>query len=146
MKLAIIGSRGYPRRDVVRAYVQNLEPDTIVITGGWPSNAGGYRVVEATAGVDRWAYLAAEAHGLITVLVAGSKTKHGRMAGKVRNPTTVSLADSVVAFWTMTSRGTAHTLSLAHSAGKGILVIGEEGQAVPVNIWLPVALKLTRSG
>jgi len=143
MKLAIVGSRGYPKRELVRAYVQNLPPETIVITGGWPSNAGGYKVVEATAGVDRWAYLAAEAHGLTTVLVSGSKTIHKNMAGKVRNATTVELCDALVAFWTLESAGTAHTLTLAQAAGKGVLVLGPEGQVVPTHEWQPVAARLS---
>ena len=51
------------------------------MTGGWRSLAGSYHVVEATTGVDRIAWQAAEEAGLVTCLVTGSKTKLGHMAG-----------------------------------------------------------------
>jgi hypothetical protein len=143
VKLAIVGSRDYRNRGAVRAYVQQLPADTVVVTGGWPSHAGGYKVVEATAGVDREAYLAAEAAGLTTVLVAGSKTKHGRMAGKVRNPTVVELCDALVAFWTLASAGTANTLALALAAGKPMRVVGPEGTEVHESAWQAEIKKIT---
>lgn len=131
MRIAIIGSRGYPHKSAVEDYIATLPVDTVVITGAWPSRAGGYRVVEATAGVDRRAYQAAERRGLVTALVSGSKSVNGNRAGLQRNPITVALSDAVVAFWTLTSTGTAHTLGLAARAGKGILVIGPDGAQVP---------------
>jgi hypothetical protein len=92
--------------ELVGEYVRGLPKDTIIVTGAWPSLAGGYRVVEATSGVDREAYAAAEAAGLITVLVSGSKTKHGNLAGVQRNPTTVAISEAVTAFWDLRSTGT----------------------------------------
>ena len=131
MKLAIIGSRKYTNRAAVQSYVQSLPKDTIIVTGGWPSLAGGYRVVEATSGVDREAYVAAEAAGLVTVLVAGSKTKHAHLAGLQRNPVIVEIAEAVCAFWDLQSTGTGGTLRQFHEANKGVLVINEQGQSVP---------------
>lgn len=130
MKIGIIGSRKYPNLDLVKEYIATLPKDTIIVTGGWPSLAGGYRVVEATAGVDRTAYIAAEAHGLVTVLVTGSKTKHKHMAGVQRNPFIVELSDSIVAFWDMKSRGSARTIAACWAAQKIALCIGPEGQQV----------------
>lgn len=130
MRLAVIGSRRYPKMEVVKDYMGILGPDTVVITGGWPSRAGGYRVVEATSGVDREAYTAAERHGLVTVIVCGSKTKHGHQAGVQRNPTTISLSDAVVAFWDLKSPGTKRSILLAFQLQKPIRVFGPDGHEV----------------
>lgn len=132
MRLAIIGSRTFAPLEAVRGYVDTLPLDTILVTGGWPSLAGGYRVVEATAGVDREAYVAAERHGLVTVLVSGSKSKREHLAGLQRNPVIVDLAEAVVAFWDLRSTGTAHGLHHALATNKGVLVIGPQG---PVSHW-----------
>lgn len=133
MRLAVIGSRGYPLRQLVREYVEALPPETVLVTGGWPQRPGGYHVVEATAGVDREAYQAAESAGLVTVLVAGSRAKWGRHAGVHRNPTIVELAEALVAFWDMRSPGTRGTLGMAfeapHLQGR-IRVFGPDGQEV----------------
>ncbi len=131
MKLAIIGSRTYTNRAAVQAYVEALPLDTIVVTGGWPSRAGGYHVVEATAGVDREAYIAAEKRGLVTVLVSGSVSKRQRLAGIQRNPVVVDIGDAVTAFWDLKSRGTMDTLRQFRDAGKGVLVINERAEVVP---------------
>lgn len=131
MKLAIIGSRKYPRRDIVEGYVAALPAGTVVVTGGWPSLAGSYNVVEATAGVDRIAYITAERAGFVTVLVAGSKTKHDHLAGVQRNPVIVEVADACAAFWDLRSPGTGRTLRLFAHANKGVVVFDENGQAVP---------------
>ncbi len=143
MKLAIVGNRDYRNREAIRSYVTALSSSTIVITGGWPSYAGGYNVIEATPGVDREAYVAAEYCGLTTVLVAGSKTKHGKMAGKMRNITVVELCDALVAFWTLGSRGTAHTLSLAMAAQKPVRVIGIDGIEVHATNWQSAVKRIT---
>jgi hypothetical protein len=132
VRLAIIGSRTFAPLEAVRSYVDSLPLDTIVVTGAWPSNAGGYHVVEATAGVDREAYRAAEKHGLVTVLVSGSKSKRGDLAGVQRNPTIIDLSDAVVAFWDLRSHGTAYGLHHALATNKGVLVIGPQG---PVPHW-----------
>ena len=130
MYVGIIGSRSYPHKTAVEDYIGALASDTVIVTGAWPSRGGGYHVVEATSGVDRRAYRAAERTGLVTVLVSGSKTKHGHRAGLQRNPVTMALSAAIVAFWDLRSSGTAHTLKLALAASKGILVIGPDGAAV----------------
>jgi hypothetical protein len=131
VRLAIIGSRTYANSEAVRGYVDTLPPDTVVVTGGWPSLAGGYHVVEATSGVDRIAWKAAERRGLVTVLVAGSKTKHAHLAGLQRNPVIVDIAEACVAFWDLRSSGTGGTLRGFAHANKGVIVIDEAGQVVP---------------
>jgi len=132
MRIAIVGSREFAPLEAVRTYVAALPQGTVIVTGGWPSNAGGYRVVEATRGVDREAYVQAERAGLVTVLVAGSRTRQEHLAGLQRNPVIVDLADIVVAFWDLRSSGTAATLRHALDAGKQVAVIGPQG---PVPHW-----------
>lgn len=132
MRIAIIGSRDFAPLEAVRGYVAALPAGTVVVTGGWPSNAGGYRVVEATRGVDREAYVQAERTGLVTVLVAGSKTRHEHLAGLQRNPTIIDLSDAVAAFWDLRSSGTAATLRYALEQGRHVVVFGPQG---PVPHW-----------
>jgi len=130
VRLAIIGSRGYRNREAVVAYVQSLPLDTVIVTGGWPSLSRSYDVVEATQGVDRFAYVAAEQCGLVTVLVSGSKTKHGHLAGVQRNPIVEQISDCVAAFWDLRSPGTGGTLRMFAHANKGAIVFNEAGQSV----------------
>lgn len=135
LKLAIIGSREYPLKDLVRSYVEQLTPDTVVVTGGWQARSGAYTVVEATPGVDREAFKAAEAHGLVTVLVTGSRTKYGRFAGAQRNPTIVDICQALTAFWDFESRGSARTLKRLSEVGKQACVIGPDGRQWPYESW-----------
>lgn len=130
-RIAIIGSRTYRNVAAIQSYIESLPQSTIVITGAWPSRAGSYYVVEATQGVDREAYIAAEKCGLVTVLVSGSKTKRDNLAGLQRNPIVVELAEAAVAFWDMKSPGTGGTLRLFRDANKGVLVINDKGESVP---------------
>lgn len=136
LKLAIIGSRNYPLKDMVARYVEQLDVTSVVVTGGWQARSGAYTVVEATPGVDREAFKAAEAHGLVTVLVTGSRTKYGRFAGVQRNPTIVRVCDALTAFWDFESRGTARTLKEAVSCGKQALVIDSSGRQWPYESWV----------
>jgi hypothetical protein len=139
MRLAIIGSRGYPNKDFVRDYIDALPKDTIVVTGAWPARPGGYWVVEPTRGVDRMAYRFAEAAGLVTVLVAGSKTGKGRLAGIQRNPVIPQISEALVAFWDLKSSGTRGTLQMAfhapHLSGC-VRVFGPGGQEVDPRAFL----------
>ena len=137
LKLGIVGSRGWPREEEQRVieYVRSLPPDTVVVTGGWPSRAGGYHVVEATSGIDRIAYKAAEAAGLVTCLVSGSQTRHGHMAGVQRNPVIADIADGVTAFWDGESRGTARTLTDIARLNKQALVIAPGGAVYEPQHW-----------
>jgi hypothetical protein len=55
--------------------------------------------------------------------VAADWTRHGKVAGFLRNTTIVESADVVVAFWGERSRGTGNTVAKARAAGKKVLVI-----------------------
>lgn len=130
MLLGVIGSRKYPLMDLVRSYPFSLPKDTVIVTGGWPSRAGGYNVVEPSPGVDREIWTHAERAGLVTVLVAGSETKRKHLAGLQRNPVLAEIVHAATAFWDLTSRGTANTLSELYRLQKPVVVVGPDGQPV----------------
>lgn len=104
MKIAIVGSRDFARLDLVRALVSELSPRCCVVSGG-------------ARGVDEAAEETARARGL-DVIIHHADWSKGRGAGFERNKLIVRDADVVVAFWDGKSRGTQHTLRLAHAAGK----------------------------
>jgi hypothetical protein len=137
VKVAIIGSRDYPRLPAVTAYVRSLPPDTLIVSGGAPgvdvhaaraARAFGYKLVEApvdTAGLpddpdERRIEYAKRAYA--------------------RNAWIVAYADEVVAFWTNCTRpncrrpqphkthGTAHALSEAARLGKPVNLFGPSGR------------------
>ena len=136
MKLAIIGSRTWPRKEKYRIedYITALPPDTVIITGGWKSLAGGYHVIEPR-GVDAIAWRAAERVGLVVAIVAGSETKHKHMAGVQRNPVIAELCDACVAFWDGESRGTARTLREIMRLKKQAVVIAPGGGVYETQHW-----------
>lgn len=105
MKVAIVGSRDYPARRDVEAYVAALPANTVVVSGG-------------ARGVDTWAADAAIQRELTVVIIRADWERHGKAAGYLRNALVVEEADQVVAFWDGTSRGTKHTIELARESGK----------------------------
>ena len=139
MRVAIVGSRDYPRLRVVSGYVQTLPPDSVVVSGG-------------AAGVDEQAVRAAIARGLkhheVKVDTAGlpedeeeRRREFGRRA-YARNTKIVEWVDAVVAFWTTCKRpncprpqphmthGTAHAISEARRLKKPLRQIGPDGNLV----------------
>lgn len=136
MKLAIIGSRTWPRDQTFRIddYIASLPPDTVIITGGWKSRAGGYHVVEPR-GVDGLAWKAAERRGLVVCVVSGSSTKHKHMAGVQRNPVIAEISDAAAAFWDGESRGTARTLAEFIKLSKQAVVIAPGGGVYELQHW-----------
>ena len=110
MKIAIVGSREYPRPQDVTDYVARLPADTVIVSGG-------------ARGVDSWAERAARARGLAVEIFPANWTAYGKRAGYVRNAEIVKASDRVVAFWDGESRGTAHTMECAKHYGKPLEVI-----------------------
>jgi len=113
MRVAIVGSRGYSRSDKVREYVLALPSDTVVVSGG-------------AAGVDSVAEITARKAGLKVDIYLPNWATLGRSAGFQRNVTIVENCDRVVAFWDGYSKGTSHTINLAHMAGKEVTIIREK--------------------
>jgi hypothetical protein len=115
MRIAIVGSRDYPNLQQVSQYVQTLPDHTVIISGG-------------ARGVDRTAEQAAMHCGLETDIYPADWKRYGKSAGYRRNAEIVAACDMVVAFWDGKSRGTAHTLSLAHKAGKPFMIYYPESE------------------
>jgi hypothetical protein len=113
-RIAIVGSREYPRLDAVRDFVQTLSLTVTVVTGGAP-------------GVDQAAERAARGHGLKVRVYRPDWEKLGRAAGLVRNSTMVLESDEVVAFWDGMSRGTLDTIRKARTAAKPVRVFDRAG-------------------
>lgn len=109
-KVAVVGSRDYQDLDRVRRYIEQLPSDTVIVSGG-------------ARGVDSVAEKAARARGLDVIIYHPEWEKLGKRAGFIRNKTIVEEADLVVAFWNHKSKGTAHTIDLARSMGKQVIVI-----------------------
>lgn len=119
--VAIIGSREFPRLELVSTYLRTLSKTTVVVTGAW------WRAfkLEPTRGVDFIASTTADSLGMITVLVAGSG-KDGSLAGKKRNPEIIRMVHRVVAFWDGKSPGTKGGIELAEDFQKPCRIIDPE--------------------
>jgi predicted Rossmann fold nucleotide-binding protein DprA/Smf involved in DNA uptake len=109
MKVAIVGSRAYPNLSKVRAYIQSLPLDTIIVSGG-------------ARGVDKCAEKVAESIGLQTEIYPADWHKYGKAAGMKRNQQIVEASDRVVAFWDGESKGTKNTIDTAKKLGKEVTV------------------------
>ena len=124
-RIAIVGSRDYPRPDLVEAFVARLPKSAVVVSGG-------------ARGVDSVAVEAAEARGLEAVVFPADWRRWRRSAGPRRNAEIVEHADRVVAFWDGASRGTLDTVRRARRAGLPIEIYDAGGAALPVEVALAV--------
>lgn len=125
MKVAVVGSRTYPRPDLVARFVWRLatqSPNTVIVTGG-------------AHGPDAWAAHLAEVYGLPEpIIFRPDWQKFGRKAGFMRNTQIVLRADVVVAFWDRQSRGTLDSMEKARMLRKPCLVYGPEGDTFEVRL------------
>ena len=128
IKLAIVGSRGYPDKDRVGYYVWTLKPFvSLIISGGAP-------------GVDTIAESTARRNGIPVRSIPADWDNLGRKAGPIRNTEIVAEADYVVAFWDGVSRGTFDTIAKARAQDKLRAVYNSHG----VNIWNQTKQQLNR--
>lgn len=119
-KLAIVGSRDYPRLDLVTHYVQQvLHPGVIIVSGG----ARGVDSVAAQAAWGRRPPLLVEEY-------EAEWNLYGHEAGFIRNTIIVDKANAVVAYWDGESRGTLDTIQKARAAGKLAWVVGPQGNLI----------------
>jgi hypothetical protein len=115
-RVAIVGSRDYPRLDLVIRCVRSLAPGTLVISGG-------------ARGVDLQAERIARIHGLPLMVFRARWNIYGRRAGFIRNARIVETCTRVVAFWDGSSSGTAHTIQIARLVTpRPLLVVGPDGK------------------
>jgi len=125
-RVAVVGSREYPDRAVVAAFVDALADGTVVVSGG-------------ARGVDLWAEEAAKAHGLETLVFRADWKRHGPAAGPRRNAEIAAHADRMTAFWDGSSRGTLNAIVNAHERGVPIAVFGAAGEETPLETALAAA-------
>ena len=119
IKIAVVGSRQFPRQDLISAYVAALPMGTVVVSGG-------------AAGVDTFAAQAAKANGFKVLIFYANWDGLGRRAGPIRNAQIVEASDQVVAFWDGYSRGTLNTVATALCQGKPVQVFDVEGREMDV--------------
>ncbi len=113
-KVAIVGSRNYPRLDLVDAYVRGISPGCIIISGG-------------ADGVDTTAELTAASVDLKTIIHLPDWSQ-GKGAALARNSLIVASADVIVGFWDGSSRGVLDTLKKAKKADKPYEIYGPSGE------------------
>ncbi len=105
MKIAVVGSRDYFPLSDVDDYINSLPLDTTIVSGN-------------AKGVDQRAEQAARKRGMEVISLPADWANLGPGAGIIRNRKIVDLADVVVAFWDLKSRGTADTIQVADKHGK----------------------------
>lgn len=117
MNVVVCGSR-----DFANPFVMALAIDARIA-----ALPAGTTVIHGDArGADRIAAEAAARHGHTVRAMLADWDRHGRRAGIVRNLAMLDLRpDLVVAFWDGSSRGTAHTISVARQRGLPLEVIQE---------------------
>lgn len=114
MNIAVIGSRQFPHRHLVTAYIDTLPGGTLIVSGG-------------AIGVDTWAEEAAIARGLPT-LIHRVDWRLGRGAAHYRNAQIVKHSHLMAAFWDGRSRGTYWTFRQMVRANKLVEVILPSGR------------------
>jgi hypothetical protein len=125
MNIAIVGSRKYPRLDLIYHLVFGiLPPRSHLLTGD-------------ARGVDRevaeWAARLASnpaASHTITVFPA-NWARHGKHAGPIRNAELLSLADAVIVFWDGSSHGTEQVIKLAQDKDLPLYIYDAAGRLLP---------------
>jgi hypothetical protein len=111
MKLAIIGSRNFNNYDLMKKVLEPYKDKvSLMISGG-------------ARGADFLGEKWAKANNISTLIFKADWEKQGKVAGFIRNEKIIKNADGVIAFWDMTSRGTAHSISLAEKYDKPIKII-----------------------
>lgn len=109
MRIAIVGSRTYPKLEEVRSYVSMLPSEAVIISGG-------------ARGVDVSAVDEAFRHGLKCVEFLPDYDAHGKDAPKLRNKLIAHECDRMVAFWDGKSGGTANAIAWAIAYGRPVEV------------------------
>lgn len=117
MRLAVVGSRGFDKYDLVEFVLDEFKLSSatplVIISGG-------------ARGADTLANLYAVRNELEMVVYAAEWDKHGKSAGYIRNADIVKDCDELVAFWDGKSRGTLHSINIATKQGKTVTVIKYE--------------------
>jgi hypothetical protein len=123
VRVAVVGSRGFPALSLVAAFVAALPAGVAVVSG-------------AARGVDAVAEDAARARGLAVVSLPASWSSLGRRAGMMRNAEVIARADVLVAFWDGASAGTADAIRRARKEGIAVFVVSPPASGVSApSLW-----------
>jgi len=124
MKVIVAGSREFTDYQVVcRVLHAHRQQITQIITGG---ARGADRL-----GLHRWSWK----HQVPHKLFRAEWERWGKSAGMRRNAQMAQAGDVLVAFWSLTSRGTAHMIGEMQRLGKPVVVFGIDGREVEVAPW-----------
>lgn len=116
MKYAVIGSRDFSNKQLFLQHMNAIvQPDDEIVSGG-------------ARGPDRWSIEWAKEHGVKYIEYLPDWDLYGKRAGFLRNKSIAINCDAVLAFWDGTSKGTRHTIQLAHELGRYILVVFPSGK------------------
>lgn len=124
MKLAVVGSRGFDKPEILNARLDALhkkEPITLIISGG---------AIGADTYADQWAL----ANKIRTKIFFPDWKRYNNRAGFIRNQDIVNECDKLFAFWDGESKGTKHSIGLAIDQKKQIFVeMYKENATEPTN-------------
>lgn len=110
MNLAIIGSRTFNDYELLKNEVDKyLEDITCIISGG-------------ARGADSLGERYAKEHNIPIKIFYANWNLHGNKAGYLRNIDIIENAHIVIAFWDGTSKGTKHSIDLATSKNKNLII------------------------
>ncbi len=109
LRVAVVGSRGFPALGLVREFVAQLPASVVLVSGG-------------ARGVDQCAAAAWRSRGFVPVVLPFVRSL-GRAGGPVRNRQLVASVGLVVAFWDGCSSGTAGAVEIARRSGVPVFVV-----------------------
>lgn len=109
-RVAVIGSREYPRLADVDDAIDAMDPATVVVSGG-------------ARGVDQRAVARAKHRQMAFEEFPADWDGEGRKAGITRNERMIVTVDRVLAFWDEQSRGTKHAIDFARTRGLPVEVV-----------------------
>jgi len=109
MKVAVIGSRGFDDYELVKTALSPLKI-TLLVSGG-------------AKGADSLGERYANENNIETLIFKPDWEKHGKAAGMIRNTDIVNNAETIIAFWDNSSKGTAHSIGIAKKMNKKIVII-----------------------
>ena len=113
MKYAIIGSRSFNNYDKLKSILDIIRIEysiDTIISGG-------------ASGADSLAEKYAKENNIPLVIYRAEWDKYGKRAGFIRNKYIIDDCDICIAFWDGKSKGTKHSIDLAKSSNKKVLII-----------------------
>lgn len=112
MKIAIIGSRNFKDKMLLKEHMQKFQEQyniTHIVSGG-------------AKGADTLAVEWADENSIETIVFYPDASKH-KGAYYARNKQIVNESDIIVAFWDGTSTGTKYTIDFARSKQKEVVIV-----------------------